>query len=37
MRMELSEIYQLMDGFPPGAWVAISTESDASCPTRTTR
>jgi hypothetical protein len=26
MRMEISDIYELMDGLPPGAWVAISTE-----------
>jgi hypothetical protein len=26
MAMEITEIYQLMDGLPPGAWVAISTE-----------
>jgi hypothetical protein len=26
MRMGISEIYKLMDGLPPGAWVAISTE-----------
>jgi len=26
MAMDITEIYQLMDGLPPGAWVAISTE-----------
>lgn len=26
MAMEVAEIYQLMEGLPPGAWVAISTE-----------
>ena len=26
MAMGMPEIYQLMDGLPPGAWVAISTD-----------
>jgi hypothetical protein len=26
MRMEIGEIYQLMEGLPPGAWVAVSTD-----------
>jgi hypothetical protein len=26
MRMDINEIYQLMEGLPTGAWVAISTE-----------
>jgi hypothetical protein len=26
MAMAINEIHQLMDGLPPGAWVAISTE-----------
>ena len=26
MAMAITEIYKLMDGLPPGAWVAISTE-----------
>jgi len=24
--MQMPEIYELMDGLPPGAWVAISTD-----------
>jgi hypothetical protein len=26
MAMDINEIHKLMDGLPPGAWVAISTE-----------
>ncbi len=26
MSMQMPEIYELMDGLPPGVWVAISTE-----------
>ncbi len=26
MLMDMNEIYGLMEGLPPGAWVAISTE-----------
>lgn len=26
MTMAITEIYELMNGLPPGAWVAISTE-----------
>ncbi len=26
MSMQMPEIYELMEGLPPGAWVAISTD-----------